>query len=312
MRVLVTGASGFVGKHLLAALRAHDHLPIAAGRPGEGDAFLPLEITDADAVRDCLSVVQPEAVIHLAAQASVPAAIADPQETARINAGGTLNLLEAIRATEPSTRLVFISSAEVYGIQPREHMPLAETLAPQPANPYAASKAAAEAYVTAWARTFGANAVIARAFNHIGPGQDQRFVVGSFARQLAAIAAGAEAKMFVGNLEAERDFLDVRDVVEAYVALLERGDPGEAYNICAGRAVSIKEVLRILVTIARVPVEIREDPERMRPSDVPLLLGDARKLRDATGWAPRIALNASLRDIYADAQARLAAAEQPA
>ncbi len=139
---------------------------------------------------------------------------------------------------------------------------------------------------------------MARPFNHIGPGQDARFVVASFARQLAGIAAGGPPIMHVGNLEAERDFLDVRDVAAAYVLLVANGRAGEVYNICSGRTVAIREVLRQLITIARVPVEIRDDPERMRPSDLPILSGDATKLRAETGWEPRIPLAASLRDIY--------------
>jgi GDP-4-dehydro-6-deoxy-D-mannose reductase len=143
---------------------------------------------------------------------------------------------------------------------------------------------------------------VARPFNHIGPGQDPRFVVPSFARQLADIAAGAPPLLHVGNLEAQRDFLDVRDVAAAYVLLLANGRSGEVFNISSGRPVAIREVLRQLITIARVPVEIREDPERMRASDLPLLSGDSAKLRAETGWEPRLTLTESLRDIYAAAR----------
>ena len=151
--------------------------------------------------------------------------------------------------------------------------------------------------------------VVTRAFNHIGPGQDERFVVPSFAMQLARIAAGGGKVMRVGNLDAQRDFLDVRDVVRAYVAVLEGGGAsGEIYNVASGKALAVKEMLRQLVTIARVGVEIRDDPERMRPADVPLVLGDATKFRSATGWEPSISLATSLRDIYADARERVARA----
>jgi GDP-4-dehydro-6-deoxy-D-mannose reductase len=199
-------------------------------------------------------------------------------------------------------RVLLISSAEVYGVQRPERMPLDENAVIRPANAYAASKAAAEAYGLAWHRSYDLDCVIARPFNHIGPGQDPRFVVPSFARQLAEIAAGAPPVMHVGNLEPQRDFLDVRDVVAAYVLLLANGRAGEVYNICSGHPVAIREVLRKLITIAGVAVEVRDDPERVRSSDLPILSGDATKLRAATGWAPQYALATSLRDIYAAAR----------
>jgi GDP-4-dehydro-6-deoxy-D-mannose reductase len=199
-------------------------------------------------------------------------------------------------------RFVFISSAEVYGVQPPEAMPLLETTLANPVNPYAASKAAAEAIVLGEARSFGVDVVIARAFNHIGPGQNDRFVVPAFANQLAAIARGGEPIMHVGNLDARRDFLDVRDVVDAYVAIAERGESGEAYNVASGSAVSIREILGELIRIAHVPVEVRDDPARMRPSDVPIVYGSSEKLRARTGWEPRIPLRRSLQDVYAQAQ----------
>ena len=311
MRVLVTGASGFVGRHLTLALAAAGHEVVAAGGPRDAPPLLALDLGRASAVADLVAQAEPEAVVHLAGQAFVPVALRDPLATLDVNATGTARLLEAVRAFRDASggpvRTLLISSAEVYGIQPPERMPLDESTPVVPANPYAASKAAAEAFGQAWYRSYGLDVVIARPFNHIGPGQDERFVVASFAHQLAAIAAGGPKLMHVGNLAAERDFLDVRDVAEAYVALLANGRSGEVYNICSGRAVRIQEVLRQLITIARVPVEVRDDPERMRPSDVPTIVGDAAKLRTATGWSPRRPLAQTLRDVYADACERLAA-----
>ncbi len=257
----------------------------------------------------------PDAIVHLAGQAFVPQSVADPLETLAVNAGGTAHVLEAARAyrdrMRAPLRVLVVSSAEVYGIQRPDRMPLGETAAVQPANAYAASKLAAEAYAQAWQRSYGLDVVVARPFNHIGPGQDERFVVASFARQLAKIAAGAPAVMHVGNLEAQRDFLDVRDVVEAYLLLIANGRPGDVYNISSGRTVAIREVLRQLITIARVPVEVRDDPERMRSSDLPILSGDATKLRAATGWEPHYSLAASLRDIYAAAQQETPSSHEP-
>ena len=305
MRVLVTGATGFVGRHLLDALRAAGHEPVAAGGPHDAEP-LALDLLDAPSVQRAVDAAAPDAIVHLAGQTFVPQSVADPLATLAVNATGTAFVLEAARAyrdrVRASLRVLIVSSAEVYGVQRPERMPLDEGAVPRPGNAYAASKLAAEAFALAWQRSYGLDCVVARAFNHIGPGQDDRFVVASFARQLADIAAGAPPVMHVGNLEAERDFLDVRDVVAAYVLLLANGRAGEVYNICSGRPVAIREVLRQLITIARVPVEVRDDPERMRSSDLPILSGDATKLRAETGWEPRYSLATSLRDIYAAAR----------
>jgi GDP-4-dehydro-6-deoxy-D-mannose reductase len=253
-------------------------------------------LLDSAAVRDVVAGAAPDAIVHLAGQAFVPLSVVDPLGTLAVNATGTAHVLEAARAVR--ARVLVVSSAEVYGIQRPERMPLDETAVLRPGNAYAASKVAAETYALAWHRSYGLDVVVARPFNHIGPGQDERFVVASFARQLADIAGGAPPLLRVGNLEAQRDFLDVRDVAAAYVLLLANGRAGEVYNICSGRPVAIREVLRQLITIARVPVEIRDDPERMRSSDLPILSGDATKLRAETGWEPQYSLAASLRDIY--------------
>ena len=201
--------------------------------------------------------------------------------------------LPATPAAAP-VRTLIVSSAEVYGIHRPERMPLDESAPLRPANPYAASKAAAEAIGLAWARSYGLDVVVARPFNHIGPGQDDAFRRrdASPASSRRSPPGGPRASCTSATSTAERDFLDVRDVAEAYVALLAYGAGGEVYNICSGHAVRIQEVLRQLITIAHVPVEVREDPERMRPSDLPILVGYASKLRAATGWEPRFTLTA--------------------
>ena len=306
MRALVTGGNGFVGRHLVAALRARGYSVLSAGRESDlGELDLPLDLADLSNLRAVLEIAQPEVIFHLAAQAFVPDANRDPLGTYDTNALGTARLFEAARLPAVAPRILVVSSGEVYGSRPPSDYPLAETLAVSPATPYAASKAAAEAFALAACRTYGIPAIVVRSFNHIGPGQDARFAVPSFARQLAAIAAGAEPVLHVGNLKALRDFLDVRDVVSAYISLAERGEAGTCYNVCSGIAVEIEEVLRLLIGIAHVPVSVREDPARMRPSDVPLSYGDNARLRGATGWAPRFSLSESLRDVFADARARL-------
>jgi GDP-4-dehydro-6-deoxy-D-mannose reductase len=309
VRVLVTGARGFVGRHLVTALRERGHEVVQADHVPHEDA-LPIDVGDALAVRGAVELARPDAIAHLAAQAFVPASTQDPQGTFAINALGTQHVLEAARAWADergaSPRVLLVSSADVYGLQPPEAYPLRETIAPRPANPYAASKIAAEALGVAYARTYGLDVVATRAFNHIGPGQDERFAVAGFALQLARVAAGRASQLSVGNLEASRDFLDVRDVCAAYVALLEGGGAaGELYNVASGTATSLAEILRRLVEIAHVAVEIREDPARMRPADIPVSVGDASKLRAATGWTPRIPLAAALRAVYDDARERV-------
>ena len=311
MRVLVTGASGFVGHHLVAALRARGDEVVAAGRGGDDPRFLPLDLADPDNLRAVLDIAEPAAIFHLAAQTFVPASFASPLPTYDTNILGTARLLDAVRgwaqAAGRMPRVLIASSAEVYGTRPPADYPLRETLAPRPLTPYGASKAAAELVALAAGVQWRVPAIVTRAFNHIGPGQDARFAVASFAAQLARIAAGGERVLLVGNLDAERDFLDVRDVVAAYLAIVEAGVPGEIYNVCSGTPVRLREALRILVGVARVAVEIREDPARMRPADVPISFGDAAKLRAATGWLPQFTLERTLRDVYDDARVRVEA-----
>jgi GDP-4-dehydro-6-deoxy-D-mannose reductase len=296
----VTGASGFVGRRLVEALRAGGDEVLACGGPRDGGELFPIDLADSDSLRGALEAARPHVVFHLAAQTFVPESLRAPLETLDVNALGTARLAEAIRAYEaqPPPRLLFTSSAEVYGIREPGEYPLHERLDLRPANPYGASKAAAETILLANARSFGLDVVIARAFNQIGPNQSDRFVVASMAHQLARIAGGGEPQMDVGNLSSARDFLDVRDVVEAYLTLARRGEGAQVYNVCSGRAVTIRDVLRELIAIARVPVEVREDPKRLRAVENPLSVGSSEKLRAATGWQPRISLVASLRDVY--------------
>jgi GDP-4-dehydro-6-deoxy-D-mannose reductase len=308
VRALVTGGNGFVGRYLCLELRARGIETLVAGRSEDGDVDVPLDLADPADVRGAIGDARPHVVFHLAAQAFVPAATAAPLDTYDTNVMGTARVIEAVRALPASARprVLFTSSGEVYGARDGSEMPLRESAAPAPATPYAASKAAAEAIVLASARTYGFDAIVTRAFNHIGPGQNERFVVAAFAKRLAAIAAGGAPLFLVGNLTPQRDFLDVRDVVRAYADLAERGTPGEIYNVCSGVPTRIVEVLRHLVNVARVGVEIREDPNLMRSVDVPVAYGDNSKLRDATGWKPEVPLARSLRDVYEAARAAAA------
>jgi GDP-4-dehydro-6-deoxy-D-mannose reductase len=300
MRALVTGGTGFVGTYLAAALRARGDEAFVCGGPHDAHAFR-LDLSDVATIRAALDLSQPDVVFHLAAQTFVPDSIGSPQETYEANVIGTANIARAIREyaeSEQMPRLLFTSSAEAYGKQPQTAFPLRESTALAPANPYAASKAAGEMLLLGESASFGLDVVIARAFNHIGPGQNERFVVSNFATQLAKIARGADPVLYVGNLDAKRDFLDVRDVVRAYIALAADGLAGQTYNVCSGIAYPIRDALRELILAAHVPVEVRDDPARMRPSDTPVFVGDNTKLRATTGWEPEIPFRTSIREIY--------------
>lgn len=297
MRAYLTGASGFVGHWL------QGHLEL------QGDTVVSLpdgiDIGDAEALGDSLHAAAPDVVYHLAALAHVGKSWEAPGPTMQVNVLGTCNLLEAARTAAHPPRVVLISSAEVYGSGSGAAMDESAPLLP--VSPYAASKVAAEFLGLQAYLGRRLEVVRARPFNHVGPGQDESFVVSALARRVAeAERSGAEVR--VGNLSAARDFTDVRDVVRAYRLLAERGVAGEAYNVASGYAVPISEVLGRLVALAKVDVVTVEDPSLFRPVDVPMLRGDPTRLRAVTGWAPEIPLDETLADVLEHWRGRLDAA----
>lgn len=302
--ILVTGAAGFAGSHLLDLLRLEGARVIALRKPGVGaetQAAYPeadwreIEILDRDAMRKVVAETRPDTVYHLAGAPHVGQSWSAATDTLATNVVGTHALLEAIRLEGLPCGVIVPSSAYVYRTCDRA---LTEDDAVEAANPYAISKVAVELAVARAARVDGVRAVVARSFNHIGPRQDPSFFASGVARQVALIEAGRlEPVIHVGNLESRRDLTDVRDTVQAYRALADRGSPGAAYNVCSGRAYRMRDLLETLVARARVEVEIRTDPERLRPNDTPLLLGDPSRIRQATGWEPRVPIEQTLADL---------------
>jgi GDP-4-dehydro-6-deoxy-D-mannose reductase len=298
VRVLVTGAGGFVGGHLLPRLAAAGHEPIGRDRD--------LDVTDPAALEAALDTLRPEAVIHLAAQASVAASARAAEATFRVNLLGSRALLEAIARRAPSARVVWVGSGEVYGVAPPGTPPFGEDAPLRPRSAYARTKASADLLAGGYAAR-GLDVVRARPFAHSGPGQSDDFVLPSFSRQLAEIAAGRrEARLAVGNLDSVRDFLDVEDVVEGYLRLLDREVPARAYNLASGTGRRIGDVLESLMAIAGVRPEVKVDPERFRPTDHGV--GSAARLRRATGWEPRVSLEVTLERLFRYWSERTAAA----
>jgi len=292
--VLVTGAAGFVGGYLLAEL-------------GERAVAARADVTDAADVGRELGEVEPDAVVHLAAFSSVAGSWESPVEVWRVNALGTVALLEAVREERPSARVLVVSTGEVYGRA--EVLPTPEEEPIRPLSPYSASKAAAELACERARRADGLDVVVARAFPHVGPGQDERFAVASWAGQLARLKAQGGGTLAVGDLSIERDLTDVRDVVRAYRLLLEPSVEAGTYNVASGRTVRLAEVVETLVGLTGCPVTVEVDEARLRPADIPILCGDATRLREATAWSPTIPLAQTLADTLSAARASLGAEE---
>ncbi len=293
----MTGATGFVASHMFEHLErvAPTRPRFGLVRPGLANALadsgataIEADLTEPARVRAAVAESRPGFVVHLAAHSSVHASWRDPAACFATNVLGLGHLLEALRENGLSPRVLVVGSADEYGAVGPHELPLGEQAAPRPHSPYAVSKAAQGYLAQRFARAFEMEIVCTRTFPHTGPGRDEMFAEGSFARQIAEVEAGlAPAVVRTGNLDAVRDYTDVRDVVRAYWLLLERGEAGVCYNVCSGRGVSLHEVLDTLLELSSADVAREVDPDRLRPSDVPTLIGDPTRLRDATGWAPR-------------------------
>ncbi|MBM9591632.1 GDP-mannose 4,6-dehydratase [Leptospira sp. 201903075] len=288
-QTLVTGASGFVGSYLLPALEAQGESQIHCF---QGD------IRDRKTVLKNLEEVKPDTVVHLAAQAFVPIAIENPWETEEINVGGTLNLLESLHRLQRPCKILYISSADVYGKQNLSLLPLKESFLPNPVNPYAGSKLAAESYCRQYAQYSPyLSVVIARPFNHIGIGQRKEFVIPNFCSQIIEAKHSGKSTIAVGDLEPTRDFSHVEDIVSGYLTLIEKGESGEIYNICSGEERSIRYMVEELAKYSGKEIQFVVDAERVRASETSKVYGDNSKLK-SLGWKNKHSLSETLKQIY--------------
>jgi GDP-4-dehydro-6-deoxy-D-mannose reductase len=298
VNALVTGAAGFVGRHLLAHLRAAGDETVGIDREHGVD------LLDPPALLAAIADAAPDAVYHLGGWSDVGASWHEPLAAFRANAEGTLNLLQACREAGVA-RVLVVSSADVYGKVSLRELPLTEDSPFRPVTPYAASKIAAdELGLQAWLG-YGLEVMRVRAFNHLGPGQTNRFVCPALAERIACNEIDGGEVVPVGNLTPRRDFTDVRDVVRAYRLLVEHGEPGEAYNVCSGDDIAISELADRLVAMASRPMRLENDPSLQRPVEVPVLRGDFTKLNKATGWTPEVPLQETLEDVLAEWRARV-------
>jgi GDP-4-dehydro-6-deoxy-D-mannose reductase len=307
VRALITGAGGFVGTHLCAYLLSQTDwelmgtvypAPVEAQPPEPCFRLRHTDLRDPQVVQELVDEIQPDYVFHLAAQSFVPTSFADPWDTLENNIRAQLNVLEAVRRSERETRVLVVGSNEEYGAPRPDELPQTEDSPLRPNNPYAVSKVTQDFLGFQYHQAYGVLAVRVRPFNHTGPGQSPRFVAPAFASQIARIEVGLQGGvMKVGNLAAARDFSDVRDIVRAYYLAVTEGEPGEVYNLAAGRPQSIQSLLDTLLSYSQTEIRVEIDPDRYRPVDVLVAYGSAEKFRRLTGWEPQIPFEQTLHDV---------------
>lgn len=302
MKALIVGAAGFVGSYLIQHLTTTYDWEIHATKlPNENLSVSDihvhdLDILNMDEIRKLFTELKPDYIFHLAAQSSVALSWNNPQITVDINIKGTLNILDTIRSLDGySPRILLIGSGEEYGYILPDETPVNEQVTPRPGNIYAATKACQNMLGNIYYRAYGMQLIMVRAFNHIGPNQSPIFVASDFCKQVAEIEAGKKKPILhVGNLSAKRDFTDVRDVVHAYSLLIQKGIPGETYNIGSGHAVSIQELLNTILSLSNSEISVSTAPARLRPSDIPIIEADLSKLQETIDWHPEISLTQTL------------------
>ncbi len=302
MKCLITGISGFVGQYLArqltekgAEVTGVERAPVA--RPVDARTVIECDILDFPSLLRVVTDFQPDQIYHLAGLTRPSESLRIPREYYLVNVQGTVNILEAVRQTTPHAPCLLVSSAEVYGCSTCSG-PVDETCPPVPSNPYGASKLLAEMVGIRYWRDFASRVVIARPFNHSGPGQSKSFVISDFCRQavLLEVKSGGDRTIQVGNLAAARDFLDVRDVVSAYTGLVEKGVAGEIYNIASGQATSIQNILDTVLKLAKVEIRVEVSPEKYRPGSVEAVRGNSDKLKTLSSWQPQYSLEQTISD----------------
>ena len=307
-RVLVTGITGFAGSHLVDFMLAHGGVEIFGllrwrSRTENIEHFrsqvtlIECDLRDPISTRDAIETVKPDWIFHLAAQSYVPTSWNAPAESLTTNLLGQLHVFEAMRHIGIKPRIQIACSSEEYGLVHENELPIRESNPLRPLSPYAVSKVAQDLLGYQYFKSYGTDVVRTRGFNHEGPRRPNVFVASDFAWQISEVEKGRrEPVIHVGNLDAKRDFTDVRDMVEGYWLALEKGEPGEVYNLCSGKAYSIRQVLDLLLGMTKAKIEVRQDPKRLRPSDVPVLIGDGSKFHKVTGWSPKIPFERTLAD----------------
>jgi GDP-4-dehydro-6-deoxy-D-mannose reductase len=297
---LITGGTGFVGTHLVQFLKSNSsHIAVLASggesKPQAGVRYHEVDIREQDAVRSVVQEVKPDRIYHLAGISSVDDSWSNPRLTFEVNVLGAYNLFDAAMSLPFPPRILNISTSQVYA---SSSSPLTEDSRIQPNNPYAASKAMAELLVVEYRRRTAGGIITTRSFNHTGPGQPPNFVLPSIAKQFVEIELGLRpAILNVGNVEVQRDFTDIRDVIRAYSTLLEKGKPGEVYNVCSGSAVRLADIIRIFESAAGRKVTLATEESRVRSNDVPVICGDPKKIRETTAWQPQISLSKTIVDL---------------
>ena len=312
-KALITGINGFVGAHLTELLMAKgfkvtglDVSDESSGAPAPHERTLPKDVKilhgdlrDEQAVSEAIVETTPDVIFHLAAQSSVKLSFENPAETFSINVNGSLNILEAIANLESAPKILLISSSEIYGQLKPDEVPVTEQAPLAPVNPYAVSKAAVDLMAYQYYKAYDLPVYWARAFSHSGPGQRTVAVLSDWAFQTARIELGLTTpEIKVGNLEVTRDYTDVRDTVRAYLAILEKGVPGQPYNVCSGNGYKLADLLQTITSFSSRKIEIVEDQSRLRPVDIPILIGSPAKLKADTGWEQKIEMEKTLHDIY--------------
>ena len=310
MRAFITGIDSFVGRHLVDRLLAGGHEVSgsslrSAGRVEGAERIVACDVTDRERVSRIVRDARPDAVVHLAGRTSVAASFENAAETFAVNAGGALNVLEACREAGVA-RILLVTSCEVYGRPDPARGPVEESARLAPISPYGSSKAAQDLLGGQYRRAFGMEVVRVRSFPHSGPGQAEHFLFPSVARRIALAEAGRSPGVIrVGDMDVVRDLLDVRDVVEAYGGLLERGVEGDVFNVCSGVPRILRSALETLCDLARTPIRLETDPERRRPADFDWMVGDPGRLRAATGWRPARTWEETMSDLLADYRSRV-------